>query len=77
MNSERFSLEEINNMSAETMRQILREREIKCLQADKKADEEARKAKQTAEKQAEAEKDLEDYFKAKFGNQHPKFNEQY
>ena len=77
MSIERFSLEQINNMSAETMREILREREIECMRADKIAADEAMKAKEEADKRVEAEKDLEDYFKTKFANQHPKFHDQY
>ena len=70
MSTERFSLDAINNMSAETMRQILREREIECMRADQKAAEEAAKLE-------ENNKYMEEYFKSKFANQHPKFHDQY
>ena len=74
MSAERFSLEEINNMGAETMRQILREREIECMRADR----EAEQAKADAEaKRAAEQKEFDDYFNTKFANQHPKFYDQY
>lgn len=70
MSTERFSLEEINNMGAETMRQILREQELECMRADRQAEE-------AAAKKAEDEKFLDDYFKERFANQHPKFKDQF
>lgn len=74
MNKERFSLEEINNMSAETMRQVLREQELANLRADRQAEQATAEA---AAKQAEEKKFMDDYFKEKFANQHPKFHDQF
>lgn len=74
MSVERFSLEEINNMSAETMRQILREQTISSMRAEREA--EQAKAEEAAKKEAE-QKEFDEYFNTKFANQHPKFHDQY
>ena len=70
MSIERFSLEAINNMSAETMRQILREREIECMRADQRAAEETARLEKS-------NKEMDEFFKNKFANEHPKFHDQY
>lgn len=76
MSMSRYTLEQINNMDADMMRQILRNAEIQAMKADEeKAAELARLTE--AEKKAQAE--LDAFFKMKFEVQGvtPKFHGQY
>lgn len=74
MSTERFSLEEINNMDLYTARQILKNQELERIRADRQAEQAAAEA---AAKKAEEEKFMDDYFKERFANQHPKFHDQF
>ena len=69
-----LSLEEVNNMSEETMRQILRDEVInqrmqERLEAERIASEEQAKAKEYARMDA--------FFAQRFQNSRPKFGDQY
>lgn len=77
MNKERFSLAMIDAMSEETMRQILREQELECMRLDRQAEKEKAFAEFEQKTKEENDKYLEEYFKEKFANQHPKYHDQY
>ena len=77
MSTERFSLEMIDAMSAETMRQVLREQELEHMRADSQAEKERAFAEAEQRAKEENDKYLDSYFKEKFANQHQKFHDQF
>lgn len=70
----KFNLEEVNNMSEETMRQILRD-EVINQQMQERADAERIAAEEQAKQEATARMDA--FFAQRFQNSRPKFGDQY
>ena len=70
----KFNLEEVNNMSEETMRQILRD-EVINQQMQERADAERIAAKEQAKREEAARMDA--FFAQRFQNSRPQFGNQY
>lgn len=71
---ENLTLEQINNMDAETMRQVLRNAVIERQRAEQ-AEADRRKAEEEAK--AKDEELMNNFFAKKFKNQSPRFGDQY
>ena len=71
---ENLTLEQINNMDAETMRQVLRNAVIERQRA-----EQAEAERQRAEKEAKDKEEewMNNFFAGKMKNQSPRFRDQY
>lgn len=71
---EQLTLEQVNNMDAESMRQVLRNAVIERQRAEQ-AEAERRKAEEEAK--AKDEELMNNFFANKFKNQSPRFGDQY
>lgn len=71
---ENITLEQVNNMDAETMRQVLRNAVIERQRAEQ-AEAERRKAEEEAK--AKDEELMNNFFANKFKNKSPRFGDQY
>lgn len=71
---EQLTLEQVNNMDAESMRQVLRNAVIERQRAEQ-AEADRRKAEEEAK--AKDEELMNDFFTKKFKNQSPRFGDQY
>lgn len=71
---EQLTLEQVNNMDAESMRQILRNAVIERQRAEQ-AEADRRKAEEEAK--AKDEELMNNFFANKFKNQSPRFGDQY
>ena len=71
---ENLTLEQVNNMDAESMRQVLRSAVIERQRAEQ-AEADRRKAEEEAK--AKDEELMNNFFSKKFKNQSPKFGDQY
>ena len=70
----KFTLEEVNNMDAETMRQVLRN-EVINQQMQERAEAERIAVEEQAKREATARMDA--FFAQRFQNSRPKFGDQY
>lgn len=70
----KFTLEEVNNMDAETMRQVLRNEVIEQ-RMQERADAERIAAEERAKQEATTRMDA--FFAQRFQNSRPKFGDQY
>ena len=71
---ENLTLEQVNNMDAESMRQVLRSAVIER-QNEEQAEAERRKAEEEAK--AKDEELMDNFFAKKFKNKSPRFGDQY
>lgn len=71
---EQLTLEQVNNMDAESMRQVLRNAVIERQRAEQ-AEADRRKAEEEAK--AKDEELMNNFFAHKFKNQSPRFGDQY
>ena len=71
---EQLTLEQVNNMDAESMRQVLRNAVIERQRAEQ-AEADRRKAEEEAK--AKDEELMNNFFANKFKNQPPRFGDQY
>ena len=71
---EQLTLEQVNNMDAESMRQVLRNAVIERQRAEQ-AEADRRKAEEEAK--AKDEEQMNNFFANKFKNKSPRFGDQY
>ena len=71
---ENITLEQVNNMDAESMRQVLRNAVIERQRAEQA---EADRQKAEEEAKAKAKEWMDNFFAGKFKNQSPRFGGQY
>lgn len=71
---ENLTLEQVNNMDTESMRQVLRNAVIERQRAEQA---EAERQKAEEETKAKEEKAMNDFFANRFRNKSPRFGDQY